>query len=199
MPPGFRRGAVELSIAAALLCAGCSTYRAETHTKTSVAHPVKVMADGRQWTASNLVLPLEESSCYDNAESNCRRYGRLYTWKAAQRACRSLGGRWRVPADDEWRGLAKRYGGIRGDSNDGGQGAYGALLKGGSSGFDAVLGGGRDPDGRYRRLEAHGFYWTATEVDSTSAVFYNFGRGGRSLNRQPEGEKEREFSVRCIR
>lgn len=95
--------------------------------------------------------------------------------------------------------MARQYGGIREDSNDGGKAAYKALLSGGSSGFDAVLGGGRSMDGEYARSEGHGFYWTATEKDPGNAVFYNFGKGKLGLFRQTEGEKERAFSVRCIR
>ena len=76
--------------------------------------------------------------------------------------------------------------------------AYRPLLTGGKSGFGALLGGGRDLDGRFARLDAHGFYWTATENDSGSDVFYNFAKGKRSLFRQSEGEKSRAFSVRCI-
>jgi uncharacterized protein (TIGR02145 family) len=158
------------------------------------------MPDRRQWTVENLAVNMGQSYCYDDAELNCRQYGRLYTWASAQKACESLGAGWRLPSDDDWRRLARHYGGARGDSGDGGTSAYKALLIGGSSGFDARLGGGRDHDaGRYARLEAHGFYWTATETSASEAVFYNFGRGGSALNRQPEGEKQRAFSVRCLK
>jgi uncharacterized protein (TIGR02145 family) len=69
----------------------------------------------------------------------------------------------------------------------------------GESGFNAVLGGGRSEDGKYERLEAHGVYWTASEIDSAHAWFYNFGKGGQALHRQSNGEKPRAFAVRCIR
>ena len=46
-----------------------------------------------------------------------------------------------------------------------GKAAYKALMTGGSSGFNAVFGGGRSEDGQYARLKAHGFYWTASEID----------------------------------
>jgi uncharacterized protein (TIGR02145 family) len=157
------------------------------------------MADGKRWTTHNLDVKIMPSYCYDDVESNCRRYGRLYTWESARRVCQSLGDRWRLPTDDEWRQLAKNYGGVSEDAADKGKAAYKALLSGGSSGFNAVLGGGRDDAGQYARLEAHGFYWTATENDPTNAFFYNFGKGGLALHRQSGGEKERAFSVRCIR
>ena len=108
------------------------------------------------------------SYCYEDAEQNCRRYGRLYTWESARRGCQSLGDGWRLPTDDEWRQMAKRYGGVSEDSDDKGKAAYKALLAGGSSGFNAVLGGGRSDDGQYARLEAHGFYWTASENDAAT-------------------------------
>jgi uncharacterized protein (TIGR02145 family) len=95
--------------------------------------------------------------------------------------------------------MAKHYGGIREESDDKGKAAYKALLIGGSSGFNAVLGGGRSVDGQYARGNAHGFYWTASESDPARAWLYNFGQGGQSLNRHNDGEKQRAFSVRCVR
>jgi uncharacterized protein (TIGR02145 family) len=105
-----------------------------------------------------------------------------------------------LPTEDEWRRLAKHYGGVRDDSDDSGKAAYKALLIGGSSGFNALLGGGRvSDDDQYARMEAHGFYWTASETDPVNAWFYNFGKGGLSLNRQREGNKQMAVSVRCLR
>jgi uncharacterized protein (TIGR02145 family) len=104
-----------------------------------------------------------------------------------------------LPTENEWRQLAKGYGGVSEDAADRGKAAYGALLIGGESGFNALLGGGRSVDGQYARLEAHGFYWTAAEDSPGSAWFYNFGKGGLALHRQREGEKQRAFSVRCVK
>ena len=162
--------------------------------------PSKRMADGKQWTTQNLNVNTVPSYCYDDAERNCRQYGRLYTWESARRGCQSLGDGWRLPTDDEWRQMAKRYGGISADSKDGGKAAYEALSIRGGSGFNAVLGGGRNSDdAKYARLEAHGFYWTASENDPISAPFYNFGKGGLALHRQSDGNKQMAISVRCIR
>ena len=110
-----------------------------------------------------------------------------------------MGDGWRLPTDDEWRQMSKHYGGVSEDSDDRGKAAYKALLAGGDSGFNALLGGGRSEDGQYARLEAHGFYWTASESDAGGGWFYNFGRGGQALHRQSGGEKQRAFSVRCVR
>ena len=94
--------------------------------------------------------------------------------------------------------MAKHYGGVRDDSDDGGKAAYQALAIGGSSGFNAVFGGRLSGDGQYARLEAHGFYWTASESDSATAWFYNFGQA-RFLNRHSDGVKQVALSVRCVR
>lgn len=159
----------------------------------------KRMADGKEWTLENLNVDTAPSYCYDDAQSNCGRLGRLYTWESAQRGCLSLGNGWRLPTDAEWRQLARQYGGVSEDASDRGRAAYAALVTGGTSGFNALLGGGRSDAGEYARLDAHGFYWTASESESATALFYNFGKGGQALHRQREGEKQRAFSVRCVR
>ena len=190
---------IALSIAFGFLSASLQRLSAYAQKAASTTHSSKRMADGKEWTTYNLDVNTKPSYCYEDAELNCRRYGRLYTWESARRVCQSLGDGWRLPTDDEWRQMAKNYGGVNEDSDDGGKAAYKALLAGGSSGFSALLGGGRSDDGQYARLEAHGFYWTASETDPASGWFYNFGRGGQALYRQSGGEKQRAFSVRCVR
>jgi uncharacterized protein (TIGR02145 family) len=162
-------------------------------------YPSKRMADGKQWMTRNLDVNVMPSYCYDDKERNCVRYGRLYTWQAATRVCQSLGNGWQLPTEEEWRELAKHYGGVSADSADNGKAAFKALLPAGSSGFDAVLGGGRSEDGQYAQLEAHGFYWTASEIDAANGWFYNFGSGGQALHRQDGGDKKSAFSVRCVK
>jgi len=164
-----------------------------------VTGPSRRMADGKEWTVENLDGGTASSYCYDGAQLNCSRYGRLHTWESAQLGCRSMGKGWRLPTEDDWRQLARHYGGASEDSDDKGKAAYAALLIGGSSGFNALLGGGRSDAGEYRRLEAHGFYWTASESGPATAWFYNFGKGGMALHRQREGAKQEAFSVRCVR
>ena len=165
---------------------------------SGTTYPSKRMADGKRWTTQNLNVNTPQSYCYEDTELNCRRYGRLYTWESALSGCRSLGDGWRLPTDDEWRRMAKRYGGLLEDSADGAKATYRALIVGGTSGFSAMLGGSRI-SGRYERLEAHGLYWTASDNGSASAAFYNFGKGGQALNRHGQGQKQMAVSVRCIK
>ena len=76
---------------------------AQPQKTSSTMYSAKRMADGKQWTTHNLDVTSVPSYCYEDAELNCRRYGRLYTWESARRACESLGDGWRLPTDDEWR------------------------------------------------------------------------------------------------
>jgi len=192
---------VSIWLSIAFWCVSSSWERlsAQDQKASGTMYSSQRMADGKQWMTHNLDVNTAQSYCYEDAELNCRRYGRLYTWESARRVCQSLGGGWRLPTDDEWRQMAKHYGGVSADSDDGGKAAYKALLAGGNSGFNASLGGSRSDDGQYARLEAHGFYWTASESDPASGRYYNFGRGGQALHRQSGGEKQRAFSVRCVR
>lgn len=156
------------------------------------------MLDGKVWTMQNMNLITFNSFCQGDEPPHCSRYGRLYTWEAAKNACSLLGIGWRLPNLEEWQILAKAYGGIYGESSDNGRSAYTALTEGGNSEFDALLGGNRDIDGKYERLEAHGFYWTATEADTAEAWFINFAKGATLMN-QHTGTKFRANSVRCIK
>lgn len=163
-------------------------------------YSVKKLDDNNYWMTTNLKLNIPDSYCYDNVDSNCKKYGRLYTWEAAQNGCALLGEGWRLPTNGEWQKMAKWYGGVRGDSDDDGKAAYQALINGGNAAFNAVYGGSRDSaDGSYARVDAHGFYWTATESDVANAWFYNFGKNGKILNRHQDGQKHMAISVRCVR
>jgi uncharacterized protein (TIGR02145 family) len=193
--------AIALSIVVGLVSAACFAGSSAKDQGAAVAiNSFKRMPDGKEWTTENAKVDTGGSYCYEDAALHCARYGRLYTWDSAQRACQALRDGWRLPTNDEWQQLAKHHGGLREESDDSGRAAYTALMTGGSSGFNAVLGGGRvSDDDKYARLEAHGFYWTASESGATSAWFYNFGKGGLSLNRHRDGNKQMAISVRCVR
>lgn len=191
---------IALTIAFGTVSASLQRRSAQDQNASGTMYSSKRMADGKQWTTHNLNVTTVPSYCYEDTELNCQHFGRLYTWQSARRGCQLLGAGWRLPTNDEWRQMAKHYGGVREDSDDSGRAAYKALSIGGSSGFNALLGGGRIfDDGQYARLEAHGFYWTTSENDPVSAWFYNFGQGGLSLNRHSGGKKQMALSVRCVR
>jgi uncharacterized protein (TIGR02145 family) len=162
------------------------------------AGPVaKLMPDGQRWTLANLDEEIPGSYCFDDEPAKCGRYGRLYTWEAAQKVCLTLGPAWRLPSMEDWKKLALTYGGLFGDGPGNGKVAYRELLAGGASGLEMLLGGGRQDDG-YARLEAHGFYWSTTEESPTSARLLNFGKGSGAVYDQNGGQKTSAYSVRCV-
>ena len=193
------RTVIFVAVTVTVVAIGCGSREDLLRDTDGNTYVLRDMLDGRVWMTDNLSLVHPDSYCYRDSASECLRYGRLYTWAAAAEACRLLGTGWRLPTDDEWRQLAKGYGGVRGDSEDDGQSAYTALLRGGVSGFNAVLGGGRELGGNYARIEEHGFYWSATQADIDHAWFYNFGRGGGLLNRHSGGDKGMAVAARCIK
>ena len=100
MPIRSRVVEIALCVAFGSVGAACLTHRS--------AYSSKRMPDGKQWMTENLDVDTGGSYCYGDAELNCRRYGRLYTWEAARQGCRSwstdgdyqrtmTGGNWRSP------------------------------------------------------------------------------------------------------
>ena len=120
-PTRIRIVAIALSIAFGSIGAGATHRSATDQNAAGAIVSSRKMADGKEWTTANLNVNVSPSYCYDDAEQNCRRFGRLYTWASAQGVCQSLGDGWRLPTDDEWRQMAKRYGGVSSDSADRGK------------------------------------------------------------------------------
>lgn len=184
-----------ISILIAVSCNPRATLYTATDTDGN-SYPIASMPDGKIWLTKNLRVEEEGSYCYDTLKQNCAQYGKLYVWQAANTACRKLGSEWRLPTNEEWRKLVNHFGGIVGEPGDGTQ-AFRLLTD--STQFNIRLGGGREPDGSYRRINAHGFYWSATETDSAQAWLYNFAKGPALLNAHPDIDKRRAASVRCVK
>lgn len=147
------------------------------------------------WMRENLNVDVGKGSrFYNNDPANGKKYGRLYTWEAAKRACFALGNGWRLPTDDEWDSLINEFGGV--------EKAYKALIDGSHTGFDAVLGGSvsaRDTtfSSYYGDLGQRGYYWSSTEADADNAWRYYFSSG--KLFRGAIAYKFMQFSCRCLK
>jgi hypothetical protein len=69
----------------------------------------KTVKIGNQiWMAENLNYEAEGSKCYDNNPANGQKYGRLYDWETAKKACPPG---WHLPSDAEWQELVDFAGG----------------------------------------------------------------------------------------
>jgi uncharacterized protein (TIGR02145 family) len=146
------------------------------------------------WMAENLNYKTDSSWCYDNADSNCAKYGRLYSWDAAMKACPSG---WHLPDAEEWEELEDFVGGSK---------AAGAKLKSelpnwdgtDDYGFSALPGGSRDSDGSFDGLGSIGSWWM-------SAVHNHLYAGGAHMDTDyaslgsNDDYMPRGFSVRCVR
>jgi len=187
-----------------------------------------VTISGITWMAQNLNYqpPTGGSWCYDNAISNCDKYGRLYDWATVmgiddsynkkmwegsdiyhQGICPSG---WHVPSRKEWGDLAKFTGGIGtyGETNSRSAKLKATIgwdtspytIKGTDDyGFSALPGGDRS-SGTYSTsfsgVNFNGYWWTSTAT--------NGGRYVRSMNFQTTNVIEHEYSgkggysLRCV-
>lgn len=163
-----------------------------------------VVLNRKIWLAENMNYNTGEGSwCYENKIENCQKYGRLYNWEGAKKACAALGNGWRLPTDEEWKTLAEFSGGyydyasaeyIKDDKV-----GYQTLTIKGKDKFAALLGGYGLSDDYYINLGRSGPYWSATEVNKDDAWHFVFKGEDLSLVRVYDGRKSEAMSCRCIR
>jgi uncharacterized protein (TIGR02145 family) len=55
---------------------------------------------GRIWMRENLNYKMANSWCYDHSESYCNKFGRLYDWNTAKKACPNG---WHLPSREDWK------------------------------------------------------------------------------------------------
>jgi len=146
----------------------------------------KIVLIGNQWwMAQNYNYNTGEgSSCYDNNESFCDEYGKMYTQEAAI-INRPDG--WHLPSDNEWKELESWLGMSTGEiDNTGNRGDNeGTLLKtGGGLGFDALYGGYHNSLFKgygHKTLEAH--FWTSTITQDGKPVIRVISKGVGGISR----------------
>jgi len=157
-----------------------------------------VYLGGFKWMTKNLNVPTEDSWCYDGSTANCNKYGRLYTWEAAKRACRSVG--MRLPSAQEWDNLvtAAETGyysaGYNLRSN---RGWYNYGNGSNKFGFSALPGGFRISDGGFYGAGYYGIWWTATESSGGDA-YYRFMYYDDDEVNEYGTDKSDGFSARCV-
>lgn len=145
---------------------------------------------GLIWLADNLNYEVENSYCYDDDPENCDKYGRLYTWEAANQACSTLGEGWRVPSNEDWRLLTGLF--------EATEEAYASLIAQGNTGFEALLSGARGNRGEYLTLNRTGNYWSSTPSPKGQAWNSSFDGDTKRLE-QLTNNKFFAFSCRCVK
>jgi len=151
-----------------------------------------VKIGNKTWMAQNLNFETENSWCYDNNSANCSKYGRLYTWDAAMRACPSG---WRLPTGEDWNDLVEFAGG----KNIAGKKLKSKTDWNGTDdfGFSALPGGHRSTLGSFDFVGGSGYWWSATELGSGRAYNRDMGSGDESVV-EHWYHKSYGFSVRCV-
>lgn len=122
----------------------------------------KTIKIGEQWIMAENVAyrPLQGNFwAYDNDTGNVAIYGYLYDWETAKRIAPDG---WHLPSKEEWIKFRKSLGGKRAVWKYS-QIVYKQILKGGSSGFNATLGGLLDCNGKFRYLGEQADFWSASD------------------------------------
>lgn len=148
------------------------------------------------WMAENLNYKVndgKQSWCYDKKKSNCEKYGRLYTWKAAQKVCPAG---WHLPSLEEFGTLLEKDGSseeaksanLRAPSWEEGEDKYG---------FSALPAGNYYSNAKeFSFLGSNAFFWSSTENNEYSAYNLDIYDNDAyvNINNNYDG-----YSVRCLK
>jgi uncharacterized protein (TIGR02145 family) len=155
------------------------------------------------WMTENLNYHTSLGSwCYDNNESYCSTFGKLYDWETAKKICPTG---WHLPSDIEWTELIDFLGGenIAGGKMKETDTIYWISPNIGTtneSGFTALPGGTRLVNRNFDDIGNSGFWWSSSSKDDTNYAYYRFLQSSHS--RVPGNyicDKKKGLSVRCVR
>ena len=162
-----------------------------------------VTIGSQTWMAENLNFETANSFCYNDSAKYCAKYGRLYTWAAAKKACPTG---WHLPTKGEFETLLTAVGG---------QSTAGKMLKStsgwddGGNGtddysFSALPAGGRFDDGIYDSEGIRADFWSSTESGNglvfieehmyTMFLYYSLDDANLYGDTKSDG-----FSIRCVK
>lgn len=150
------------------------------------------MIGGRNWMTMNLRYRMPQSYCYGDDKSNCSRYGRLYTWDAANVAC-PIG--WHLPNNVDLSTLLSYVGssGVERSLNL----RAGSFANGMDKfGFSVLPAGSYDSIGKaFYGLDNYASFWTSTENNDDFAYYLNIYINDVNIY---NNVKTLGYSVRCV-
>ena len=128
-------------------------------------------------------------------------YGALYNFYTVNTAKLCPFG-WHVPSDTEWTTFTSYLGGegVAGNKQkEAGLNHWQSPNTGATneSGYTALPGGYRRPDGTFLNLKKNGYWWSSTESSSVNA-FYSLLFYDSSYAERVNSDKRSGFSVRCL-
>jgi len=168
-----------------------------TFTDTRDKKTYKTVKIGEQtWMAENLNYNASGSKCYEGKPANCTKYGRLYNWNTAMKACPSG---WHLPSNAEWQTLVNFAGGeeVAGkalkassgcDNNGNGEDSFG---------FAALPSGHGSSGNGFAPAGSGGYWWTSSELQKTHAFEWEMNCYDDEVR---NGNCNRSYlqSVRCV-
>ena len=160
-----------------------------------------ILIGTRYWMAENLNYATENSYCYNDEESNCALYGRLYTWGAAMDSAAAFGTSgancgngarctadsiargvcpqgWHLPSYKDFSILFGNVGGIRIATRElkASLGFHGSNKN--DYGFSAAPAGYRSSAGSYYSQDDGAYFWINRETGDSSAYSARIYDGG---------------------
>lgn len=160
-----------------------------------------VLINEQCWTKENMKYEPSTGTtmCYDNLESNCETYGRLYDYEAAALACPSG---FRLPTQEEMIAMQEYSGADMYDAGKHLKTTTGWTGENGDDflGFSALPGGRCDEEQTCRNIGATGYWWTSTEKVKNSNHYTLFLTGDSdSFSASTTMDNDQYISVRCVK
>jgi uncharacterized protein (TIGR02145 family) len=173
------------NMASVLIIEMCKSAKVEEKPKAGDKKNKTVKIGEQIWMAENLDIETGNSVCYENKENNCKKYGRLYDWKTAMKACP---GGWHLPTDKEWKKLIAFSGGAK---------KAGKKLKE-KTGFSALFGGSFNSSdaGGFYGADNFGQWWSASKGDY-EAYFVSISNDSEDVSGDYE-DMSSFLSIRCL-
>ncbi|MCL2206494.1 MAG: fibrobacter succinogenes major paralogous domain-containing protein [Fibromonadales bacterium] len=196
------------------LSGGTITYEGKTYKTVKIGN--------QTWMAENLNYDAVGSMCYNNLESNCDRYGRLYNWSTAMNLASNCNSRhcasqiapkhrgicpdgWHIPSNEEWdqlfrsvytSSIAGRYLKAKKGWYNCGPSDNSHLCKD-THNFSALPGGYGYSGGNFGNADDSGYWWSSNESFNYSAFFRGMISNGDGVYWH-NNTKSYLFSVRCV-
>lgn len=201
----MRQSLLYISILLTALLFACS----ESFTDTRDGQSYDIVQIGPQtWMAENLNYEIEGSACPEGDKRNCSKYGRLYTWAAAQKVCTEG---WHLPDRADFEQLIASAAGtdlasgmaVAGEKL---KSTSGWFKKGNGSdefGFNALpagyrLGGSESAPGKFDCIGGYAHLWSASETPDGLAHYLLLDFSTKAAKISAFGKDEAR-SVRCVK
>ena len=169
-----------------------------------------IVISNHVWTAQNMNFNADTATpaswCYGNNPQNCDKYGRLYTWEAAQKVCPDG---WHLPLAEEWLELLGDHACKEEVSDDGtlvfycsgnklmSSGTWKESKNENALGF-SIIAAGLNLDKNFLGIGEASIFWSATDTLSLYA-YAAMLQNNKDYALFGATTKEYGLSVRCIK